>query len=135
MTFVRGGDRVICFATFAGTPNETAASHDERESDSSPCSDHGCDHADDQARGHHDRSTSTALPHDHDGQCCVDVRVPNDSHRPDQSLALPALPPPQLLAIVELPPVHECRLPAPAPPIESRGIPPATGLTVTRILV
>jgi hypothetical protein len=127
MTFVRGGDRVICFAALAGSPADAATPHDEGDSKGSSCSGHDCDH--------HDRSTSTALPHDHDGSCCVDVRVPNDSHRPDQVCALPALPPPQLLAIIALPPVCECRLPAPAPPIESRGIPPATGLTVTRILV
>ncbi len=120
MVSVRGADRVLCFAT--------AAVCDGREHDA--CRDHeGHEH------GHHEGRTTAALPHDHEGGCCVDVRVPNDASRPDHSMHLPALPPPQLIAIIELPLVTELSVAPPAPPVESRGIPPATGLRVTRILV
>lgn len=123
LTLVRSGDRVLCF----GVPHDA-----ERD-----CPHHhhgdGCG----SESHHHGASIATALPHEHAHDClgCVDVHMPDDPSRPDLAVGLPPLPPPALVAIIELPTVVEAIQPPTAPAIEPRGIPPAMGLEVIRLLV
>ena len=122
MTFVRSGDRVLCFAAQT----------------SSECFEHTepCDHGVELACHGHSSSIATALPHDHGQECCFDVKIPDASVRTDQALGIPDLPPPALVAIIEIPTAFAfdgCHLSLPH--VTERGIPPAAGLRVIRIQV
>jgi hypothetical protein len=133
--FVRSGDRVLCF----GGPELLSRVCAERLA--AGTGEHGTDcHHHDEHHHHDDHHASvmdTALPHDHEHPCdgCVDVLMPDDPTRTDKAQGAPAMPPPALIAIIDLPIV------APSTPqrfgrmIAERGIPPATGLVVTRLRV
>ncbi|MBL9121027.1 MAG: hypothetical protein JNL80_14050 [Phycisphaerae bacterium] len=122
MTFVRSGDRVLCFSA------QSAAE----------CREHAdpCDHPVELACHEHGSSIGTALPHDHGQGCCFDVKLPDAPSRTDQALGVPDLPPPALVAIIEIPSDFAFdRCHGSLPQVIERGIPPASGLRVIRIQV
>jgi hypothetical protein len=139
--FLRSGDRVLCFGGPELFSKECAERLEmgERGIHSETCDHHHhhdetCGHAGDD---HHASVVATALPHDHCESCdgCVDIRMPDDPSRTDKSCGLPAMPPPALIAIIDVPtaaPIVAYRY---GRAIAERGIPPATGLAVTRLRV
>jgi hypothetical protein len=141
---VRSGDRVLCFGgpeLLSRVCAERLAAGSDEYGGEYGTGEHRTDcHHHDEHHHHDDHHASvmdTALPHDHEHPCdgCVDVRMPDDPTRTDKAQGVPAMPPPALIAIIDLPIV------APSTPqrigrmIAERGIPPATGLVVTRLRV